>query len=425
VVVTPGAIEARSASAPLDEPSTESRVRRALVIADDIGVFLAVARSLGRAGIEVGVATSELDYPGLLSRHVARVHMVPSYISRTEEWLTALQWLVRRYDYRLIFPTSDSSLVLLAEHAERLGRERVAIPNPEALSAFADKAATRALAQRLGVSVADGLAVSRSIEVAKLEALFGLPLVLKPARSYAPGRTQAKTAACVVSTREELVRELAERDQQDLIAERFFAGEGVGVSVLAERGEIRLAWQHRRLEAVGPAGRSSMRQGERLDPRLRRDVEALAQAVSLNGVAMFEFRASTATGAHILIEVNARFWGSLPLALAGGADFPALLWTQLAGDEVRPRAALDEHVRKKSLLGELERLRLSSGWAIRAHSRKVGLMLEAVIRPSAFDGWSSDDPRPHYAELRQILGQFFGKARRFARQWPATERGTR
>ncbi len=394
-----GARADRAATALSREPD------RALIIADDIGVFLAVARSLGRAGIEAGVATSEHDYPGLKSRYVTRVHTVPPYLSRTAEWLEALDALVEQYRYRLIFPTSDSSLVLLAEHADRLGRERVAIPNGEALAAFADKTATRRLAAELGVPTAAGMAIGPDASAAELERLFGLPLVLKPCASSRSGHAMAKTAASILATSDEVARELARGRNQVLLAERFFPGEGVGVSVLAHEGRVRLAWQHRRLAAVGPTGRSSARKGEAVDPALLRDVEALSGAVRLSGVAMFEFRQNPGSGAHILIEVNCRFWGSLPLALAGGADFPLELWQQLTGTELPTRERRIALVRKKSLQGECERLGAEGAASTpRGLWDRGKLLLEAILRPAAFDGWSQDDPAPHREELRQLLG---------------------
>ena len=400
MAVTAGTTEAVSLQA----------TRRALVIADDIGLFLAVARSLGRAGVDVGVATSEHDYPGLTSCYVARVHTVPPYISRARDWLDSLERLVRHYEYRLIFPTSDSSLVMLAQHAERLGPERLAIPNREALAALTDKAATRELAKRLGVPVADGFSIDAATTAADLRRRFGLPLVLKPRKSFAPGMPCPKSAACIVVTPQALADELAANGGEGVIAERFFSGEGVGVSVLCENGKIALAWQHRRLEAVGATGRSSVRRGEPVDPLLLRDVEALVKAVQLSGVAMFEFRQDPVTCEHVLIEVNARFWGSLPLALAGAADFPARLWAQMTGERANPPPRLVCRVYRKSLLGEFERLGLGpQPHNLCSRAQKAGLVLEALLRPNNFDGWSRDDPRPHYSELRQILGSFLAK----------------
>ena len=76
-----------------DKSSNSAAPDKALLIADDIGVFLSVARSLGRAGIEVDVATCAEDYPGLASRFVTQVHCLPSYLTMPQAWVEAAERL--------------------------------------------------------------------------------------------------------------------------------------------------------------------------------------------------------------------------------------------------------------------------------------------------------------------------------------------
>jgi len=52
-----------------------------------------------------------------------------------------------------------------------------------------------------------------------------------------------------------------------------------------------------------------------------------------HGVAMVEFKVS-ADGTPYLMEVNARFWGSLQLAIDAGVDFPWLLYQLATGRDV-------------------------------------------------------------------------------------------
>jgi hypothetical protein len=48
----------------------------------------------------------------------------------------------------------------------------------------------------------------------------------------------------------------------------------------------------------------------------------MLDALNWHGVAMVEFRRDDRDGEYKLMEVNPKFWGSLDLALAAGADFP-------------------------------------------------------------------------------------------------------
>jgi predicted ATP-grasp superfamily ATP-dependent carboligase len=397
-------------NAPLTGPA------KALVIGDDIGVFLAIARSLGRAGIGVDVATCGEDYPGLRSRYVRNVKVLPPYLSAPSDWLAELAKLVNREEYRLVLPSSDSSLDLLNAAAKAIDPRRLAIPNRAALNAFSNKAATRALAARFGVKTADGREWVGGDKLEVLDDSCAFPLVLKPARSYSVGDATAKHSVCIVRNEQELQEAGSALEGQHVLVEDFFEGDGVGVSVLAKHGAIRSVWQHRRLAATSSTGRSCRRTGEAPDPRLLRDVEALADATHLTGVAMFEFRQNPATGDHILIEVNPRFWGSLPLAVASGADFPLGLWHLHSGDDdAFSSGPIDRTLRKVDLSGEYDRISALSGSMTKtlgALARLLGLFAAAIVRPHLFDGWAKDDPAPHWSELRIVLGNLRDAARR-------------
>ncbi|HEY0113920.1 MAG TPA: ATP-grasp domain-containing protein [Allosphingosinicella sp.] len=377
----------------------------ALILADDLGVFLPVARSLGRRGVEVHVVPAELDSPGLLSRYVAATHLLPAYRAAPGAWVEALRGLIERHDFRLVIPCSDDSLRLLDHHSEDLGRERLALPNRAAFDAFTDKLETRALAARLGVPVADGAPVEPGED---LEARLGLPLVLKPVSSYRVGDLRPKEFARIVRTPPELERWQASNPAGNWLAEAFVPGEGVGLSVLARQGEVMLAAQHRRLHTLSETGGSSVRVSEAVDPRLMAAVRSLAGATGLHGVAMFEFRMDRASGRYALIEVNARFWGSLPLAVAAGADFPAALWDLLTQGRGTTGAARPGVV-KRNMTGEYERLGEASAGADGASKVKAVAaalaFLPGLLSPRRFDSWAADDPAPFLAERRALLGR--------------------
>ncbi|MDH5771137.1 MAG: hypothetical protein OEZ25_07620, partial [Candidatus Bathyarchaeota archaeon] len=51
---------------------------------------------------------------------------------------------------------------------------------------------------------------------------------------------------------------------------------------------------------------------------------------------MVEFKMDEKSGDAKLMEVNGRFWGSLPLAINAGVDFPYLLYKVMMGENVAP-----------------------------------------------------------------------------------------
>jgi predicted ATP-grasp superfamily ATP-dependent carboligase len=160
---------------------------------------------------------------------------------------------------------------------------------------------------------------------------------------------------------------------------------------------------------------------ERPDRRLLDVAAKLARASELTGVAMFEFRVDRGSGRQVLLEVNPRFWGSLPLAVAGGADFPALLWDVLTGAEPPLDAQPPRLIARRSMSGECSRLAAAVAEARGAAARLraiAGLLafLPTLLLRSRFDSWAADDPRPFHVERRQIRSRLSGAfARRLGR----------
>lgn len=380
---------------------------RVLLLGDDLRAFLALARSLGRRGVEVHAAPSDFSSPALRSRYIAAAHRLPPYPLDPGAWESALARLIADYGFRKVIPTSDSGLFMLRHHADALGREKMGIANRTALEIFSDKANTRALAEQHGVKVAQGRLLGSGENATDLAEELGFPVVLKPRASYALGDIATKRSARVVRDPAELDRQLRSGGWDGCVAESFFPGVGIGLSVLASNGRILFAYQHRRLHESSDTGASTNRVSEPADPALLEAVRPLAQAVRLDGVAMFEFRLDRRSGRHVLLEVNPRFWGSLPLAVAAGADFPALWWDVALHDR-GGRGTYRAGVRKADLTGEFDRIvnrfEQSSGLG-RLRSAAAGLATAIMLfrARSSADSWAQDDPEP-WAEERRTLG---------------------
>jgi predicted ATP-grasp superfamily ATP-dependent carboligase len=395
---------------------------RVLVLGDDVRAFLGVVRSLGRRGLEVHAAPSDFASPALASRFIARLHRLPAYAAGPKAWESGIAELIASLDFRLVIPCSDSTLVQLHHHRAAFGAECLALPNDEAFALFTDKIRTRALAQSLSVPVAQGRRLAAGDTPDALIERYGLPLLLKPPSSYQIGDIKDKRPVQMVRDAIMLESALAAREWKEALVESYFEGDGIGVSVLARRGQLVQTYQHRRLRQFSETGVSTSRVSEPVHPELYRDVVRLAKASSLDGIAMFEFKRHRKTGAHVLIEVNPRFWGSLPLAIAAGADFPAMLYDQRLGFDVAGRPYRTGMI-KRDLGNEYE------SRVIRSESakgfRKLGLQAAALFTPLAVrsaqaDSWAADDPAPHSAEraeLKARIGE--AMAKRIRRKHPA------
>lgn len=386
---------------------------RVLLLGDDLRAFLAVARSLGRRRVEVHAAPSDFSSPALRSRYIKAAHRLPPYPLDPENWASALARLIADHGFAKVVPTSDSGLFMLRHHAEALGRDRLGIANEAALAIFCDKADTRALAESRGVDIARGRLLAGAEPADALAESLGLPLVLKPRTSYALGDVETKRPARVARDLGELDRQLRSGAWDGCVAESFFPGVGVGLSVLARDGRVLLAYQHRRLHESSETGPSTSRISEPADPALVEAARTLSAATRLDGVAMFEFRLDRRSGRHVLLEVNPRFWGSLALAVAAGADFPALWW-DLALHDRGGRGEYEPGIRKADLTGEFDRVvdRFEASAGLRRISAAAAGVATAgrlLLARGGADSWAPDDPEP-WREERRMLARRVGEA---------------
>jgi protein-tyrosine-phosphatase/predicted ATP-grasp superfamily ATP-dependent carboligase len=383
-------------------------MQNVLVIGDDLRSFLAIVRSLGRKGLVVHAAPFDFSTPALASRYLSGVHRLPPYALSAEKWLAALQGLIVAHAIDLIIPCDDRSLLPLHHHQHALNAA-VALPNEAAMAVFFDKMKTRALAEQCGVPTAAGGAIS-----AELAARIGLPLAVKPRASMLlvdiGNRGAVKIARNTQALSAALERALP---HEDYFLEAFFQGDGVGISVLAEHGTIRQAFQHRRLQEASEAGGSSSRVSEALDPEMLAAVRALCAATDYHGVGMFEFRHDPLSGAFVLLEVNARFWGSLPLAVASGVDFPAHLHDMLRAAPLGTQQDYALGVQRHDLTGEYYRILVqserASGMAARLGqiaSELPKLFGKMWLRPQQIDCYAADDLVPWQREKKRVLKTF-------------------
>ncbi len=84
-------------------------------------------------------------------------------------------------------------------------------------------------------------------------------------------------------------------------------------------------FMHLRLHEVPWEGGVSSLRTSWWHEKIYQDAIARVDYLNWNGVSMFEYRWDSSTDDFFLIELNARFWGSLHLPIYAEVDFPKLL----------------------------------------------------------------------------------------------------
>lgn len=303
---------------------------KVLVLGNDNRSFLTVIRSLGRAGLEVHVAWAPPRLAALKSRYLKRIHDLPRS-STDNNWKNPFIDLLKEERFDLVVPCNDESIIPLQENRiffEPYGK--IYLLENSVFDIFYDKRKTSNLAQSLNISFPREMEVSNATHIEKALSAFDPPVVIKPVSSHnkenITKRRKVIKAFNPDEFRSELIKSL---EEGPVVVQENFIGCGTGVEILANEGEILTAFQHLRVHEPLHGGGSSYRKGIPLHQKLFQATAKIVKKVQYTGVGMFEYKWNRDTDEWILIEVNARFWGSLPLPVASGIDFPRFLYEMI------------------------------------------------------------------------------------------------
>ncbi|HEX2105794.1 MAG TPA: ATP-grasp domain-containing protein [Solirubrobacteraceae bacterium] len=394
---------------------------RVLVTDAARGSAIAFIRSLGRRGVEVVAADHVPRSAGFRSRYATDRVLYPDPARAPDAAIDVLLVEAMRRRIDLIVPVSDEVLLPLSAARARFdGVCALAVPDPGALQTVTDKSATLALGRQLGVPT-PRTALARTVEEALAAApALGWPVVVKPlaSRVYRDGAVEAFEVAYAEGP-QALAEEVGRlRGRCTALLQEYRAGEGHGVELLADRGRPLAAFQHRRLHEVPiTGGASALREGVPLDAELYRHATRLLAALEWTGLAMVEFRVGP--DGPVLMEVNGRIWGSLPLAVKSGVDFPVGLVELHLGRRLdgaaRPGPVVG--VRSRNIGLELvwiaSVLRRQRRYPFLPAPRRRAAVAAALRLPLPRDGFDllcRDDPWPAVAELGAVSGRLVRKA---------------
>jgi predicted ATP-grasp superfamily ATP-dependent carboligase len=389
---------------------------RVLVTDAGRGSAIAVIRSLGRRGLDVIAADSEARSPGYCSRYVSGRLRYPPPQTDPEGAMTTLLAAARERRVDLVVPVAEAMVLLLSENRGRFaGVSALALPERDAYARTRDKLATLELARETGVPVPRTELVTTARDALGAASSLGWPVVVKPRSTsiFRDGRLVELYEVSYAETTAELEERMRRLDgRMDVLLQEYYQGEGHGVELLLERGRPVAAFQHRRLREVPvTGGASSFRESVPLDPQLYEYAVRLLAALGWTGLAMVEFKLGE-RGPR-LMEVNGRIWGSLPLAVKSGVDFPAhmadLYLGKSRGRNGPPQTEYAFGVRSHNLdlemiwIGSALRGKRGNRLVVRPNRRDALRAAASLFDPrGGFDVLTRDDPRPGLVDVVRI-----------------------
>ncbi|MCI4590853.1 carboxylate--amine ligase [Sphingobium sp. BYY-5] len=398
----------------------------ALVIGLENAIGLTIVRELGEHGVPVhGVARDPMAIAAA-SRHCTAVIRRPD--GPASAWLPDL---IARTGAKAVFAISESDLLDLGALPSRIGDCHLLVPRPDRLERVIDKRRTLAIAEQAGLRVPQTWQPQAGEDFAARIADMRFPLVAKWANppEIMPiladaGLEWLKTE--YARTPDQLMALLdryAPVGRWPLI-QQYCRGVGLGQMLYMEDGRATLRFQHRRLHEWPPEGGvSTLCRAEPMDAHAAQMAlsERLLRALDWDGQAMVEYRYDVATGDYWLMEVNGRYWGSLPLARHCGAHFAWEAYRRRVLGQGSPAPAPRDDLRACYMVPETKRMvrllwtpgRISDPFFRRRPVADLfGYLIAFIDLRTRYYVFSLTDPRPWLRDMAQMVRKAVRRGRR-------------
>jgi len=410
-----------------------SRQQGVVVPAIDTASSTAAIRSLGRRSIPT-IAVSEHEHPPAFdSRYCDESVAVPDPTTDFSGYEATLLSLAERDDVATILPFRESDIYALARNRERFA-DHVGTPWPtlSTLQQVQDRMQLFAAADRAGVATPRTRTFDEWDDwddecIVKPRYTFRAPEYAD--RFDTPETQWSSTEYVEPGRRPDRDATVDEMGHVPLVQDYIPTGDEYGFFAQYDHGTPVATFQHRQRRAWKYAGGPSAYRESVDIPALERAGRALLDELDWHGVAMVEFLRDPRTGEFKLMEINPRFWSSLPFTVQAGVDFPLLYWAQATDREIDGPPEYEVGIAGHLLHGEALHLHsiLAEEYPLVDRPSFLGRSLAvagSLLAHRRFDYLSRDDPGPFVRDLRNTVGQVSSDAANDPRGGPASKLGT-
>lgn len=332
-----------------------------LVLDGHLKSALACVRSLGASGVTVVCGAERESAIACHSRYVSKQFVYTSPKNNQEQFVAAVLKVAQELftatgEKPVVFCFSDATFLTLAGAYTRL-QDFLILPMPsrEAVEIASDKSFTYVRAKELGVPT-----IATYAEDAFDSVVY--PAVVKNRHSivWKDGSSVSGSAEFVFS-KEELVtqyKKIRDRAGEAPLVQEFVVGDEYGVEMVCDNGVPLETFVHKRIRSLSPRGGAAVVKETAIETsevaKMRTYANLLIESLKWHGPVMIEFKINRKTSEVLLMEINGRWWGSLPLAVRAGVDFPMMAYKLAIGEMVtkNPLDFLSPYTRTRHFLGD-------------------------------------------------------------------------
>lgn len=392
---------------------------------------LACSRSLAKRGFRTVFASENDGVEAFCSRYCDESVSVPAPESSETGYKDALLSLARRPAVKTILPVRETDIYVLAKYRDEFA-PHVGTPWPDfdTLARVQDRLRLYEVAESAGVPTPETALLTECGDWSGKWILKGRYSLLTDA--YLPDRVTDRlvrppsTRYVCPGEKPSVTAILDEMGHEPIVQEYLPPSDEYGFFALYDRGEAIATFQHRQIRGIHFSGGASAYRESVSIPELERLGRNLLDALDWHGVAMVEFKKDAEGGEFKLMEINPRFWSSLPFTVQTGADFPYYYWLLANGDRDAIDCRYDVGIGGHLLSGEVSHLLsiLRDRPDLVDRPSFTGTLcdvLTSIVRQPRFDYLDASDPCPFVRHARR---KFEGLVTRWANGEVRTGRRT-
>jgi len=314
-----------------------------LIVGGANNASLAISQSLGQNTKEIDVIGIKGNFHKTFhSKYVRNKYLLDPLEKSLSAFYCVLSDIINSNQYDFVIPTNDRFSLALAspEFRNLITSSELVVPDHDILLKTMDKGAVAKLAIKHGCPVPETIFTdddffdSLDAHIEQLD----MPVIIKPRFSWLIQNNRFhKGSVEFISKRDQLKKSLL-RSHKNIaypLIQKQIKGDAWGIELLFWDGEIKAAFSHKRVREANPLGSfSSAVQSIPLNETYMAYIQKMLSEVKWYGVCMFEFKNDDSTNIPKLMEINGRFWGSLPAAIRSGVNFPLYLMEAYTGQEI-------------------------------------------------------------------------------------------
>ncbi|WP_440765581.1 carboxylate--amine ligase [Natronorubrum sp. DTA7] len=382
---------------------------------DDAGVLVpgidapstvACLRSLRPRGVHTVVASDSPATPAAASKYCDEFVRVPDPADDITAYGDALLELAERPDVRTVIPVREEDVYVLADRKDAFAEVvDTNWPDFETLRQVQDRVELFAAADAADVAVPETALLDQWDD-------WESETIVKPRYTVAaPGYLSSDAGRVEIGSTEyqkpgsppDLQAAVERRGHVPLVQERIPDSREFAFFALYDEGEAVATFQHCQRRGWKYCGGPSAYREAVYDPDLETAGRDLLDELEWHGLAMVEFLRDTDAEEYKLMEINPRFWSSLPFSVTAGADFPYYYWQQAIGQRVESDATYEPGTGGHLLRGELSYLHsvATEEYPMVERPSFVGALRDvatSLVREPRFDYAVADDPAPFFQD---------------------------